>query len=678
MVLPVHGLMPKHNPILGTFQHAPSSRTGRSKYFKDIISVSEYELRKELRHNPYTGQFHSGPRQFSRLHGLQRFRTSSIDEDANGRAGAQEKGHAGAGETRGDAGAHVSSVATDGTSSVQSLSYPSSVTSEREEDSLAEAKVDPRNVYCAEFGVVETESGSHNYRRLRCFSSDSPLHTVEDIKIDTAVRSETGETLSASASTTATGFCAGGQRNGAKKIRRVLAASPRRRSSSTSLQHPVAGLIRTSTRIKPTVTSAMQFGTVDFSSSGGSGGSSSSLGSYGSGDGNGNGSGNKSGTRNDAPVEAYRFGGKSEHPYVRTSPRSLARTESMYAVKQSPQVRVSARRASTCSIEDARRPSATFQLCRDGQVDYDGETNPFLNGWMADIPWIVNQTEQITIKYKIDMSKTGSLGKGAYSLAKVALDRESGKAYAVKIVKKRMLVSNEEKDMIKREVKIHQLLLHDRIVRLHDIFEDEKRLFLVMELARDGTLESLLRDNGGRLIEALCHHLFRQILQALRYLHDNGVLQGDLKPANLLLTQSPKEPNPVVSWRIKVCDFGLSRKVPDIKYYKFTGDVHKVPFTSLCGTMGYVAPEILRQEPYGISSDMWSAGIILYEMLSGIKPFVPYRDCLSVPLEFPQGIFGATSAEAMDLCCRLLTLDVSERLSAKAALRHSWTAVGLL
>jgi len=293
--------------------------------------------------------------------------------------------------------------------------------------------------------------------------------------------------------------------------------------------------------------------------------------------------------------------------------------------------------------------------------------------------WCVNRAVSVTDKYRIDITPSGTLGKGGYSVVKLATHRLHETNFALKIIRKKMLVSEEEKCMVKREVQIHQVLLHPNIIRLHEIFEDSTRLFLVLEMATGGSLEEFLLKNGGRLDESHTRCFAKQMLDAVDYLHSTGVLQGDLKPCNILLSRVHDHNTPATSVlsdlsrvQIKICDFGLSRKVPSVKYYKRTGDVHKVPYTSMRGTMGYIAPEILKKESYTVAADMWSIGVILYEMLGGILPFVPYADCLTLPVEFPPSVFGIVSTSAIDIVEGLLVVEPSNRLTCKAAISHEW------
>jgi serine/threonine protein kinase len=98
----------------------------------------------------------------------------------------------------------------------------------------------------------------------------------------------------------------------------------------------------------------------------------------------------------------------------------------------------------------------------------------------------------------------------------------------------------------------------------------------------------------------------------------------------------------------------------------------QVPYTSLRGTVGYIAPEILRESSYGIASDMWSAGIIMYELISGMKPFVPYSECLESPPDFPDMVWKSKSVLGVNMIKRMLELDPDDRLTAKEALQEPW------
>ncbi|RYG45921.1 serine/threonine-protein kinase, partial [archaeon] len=123
---------------------------------------------------------------------------------------------------------------------------------------------------------------------------------------------------------------------------------------------------------------------------------------------------------------------------------------------------------------------------------------------------------------------------------------------------------------------------------------------------------------------------------------------------------------------IRLCDFGAARRSRDARYYQLTGDVRLVPWTSVQGTMGYIAPEIMNRNHYGTPVDIWSCGIIMYELLAGYAPFYPYATCLTMPPEFPRSQWSSISPEAQSLVRAMLTLDPAKRITASEARAHPW------
>ena len=293
-------------------------------------------------------------------------------------------------------------------------------------------------------------------------------------------------------------------------------------------------------------------------------------------------------------------------------------------------------------------------------------------------PWTVQTEAEITDMYIIKQNQM--LGEGTYSRVYSATHRELGGVFAVKCIEKAFLVSEEEKISLKREVELHLRLHHPHIVRLYEVYEDPQYLWLVMECISQGTLTSLCDYSGKIESEDLACRLIHQIIKAVQYLHTNGILHSDIKPDNVVVDRPDDRrfgtsniPSPIdYTPKIKLCDFGLAKKVPDVKYFKYTHDVHKVPFTGVCGTPGYIAPELLQRQPYGISADMWSIGIILYELIAGRPPFRPASRCLERPVAFEGIKWRKASKEVIDLVQRLLVVDASQRISAKEALKHPW------
>eukprot|EP00516_Mucochytrium_quahogii_P011788 CAMPEP_0203786086 /NCGR_PEP_ID=MMETSP0100_2-20121128/1409_1 /ASSEMBLY_ACC=CAM_ASM_000210 /TAXON_ID=96639 /ORGANISM=" , Strain NY0313808BC1" /LENGTH=641 /DNA_ID=CAMNT_0050688305 /DNA_START=157 /DNA_END=2082 /DNA_ORIENTATION=- len=622
-----HGLMPRNNPILGSFQHAPSAQNASSKFFSaDIMSHSEYLRRKELRHNPFTGQFHPAPKQFTDLHGLSRFRNSKFRTDST--RSSFDDNYLPSGSSDLSGASTVNSASTEESSVLSRASW-----SEADTDP-ANALPDPILVFSA-----DVEGFGAGYDSRIPSKPPGPHRRAVSLNLKASGQEEDGAVCDSPSSAL-------------DRIKRT-----------TTAHHPVESWSDWED----------EEGTYGF---------------------------NYDSEDTDLVRPQLTKPKASVSPI--SKPRSV-RGDSLSPTLDGPRWSVSSLPTQSKLNSMAHSNVKSF----DGPVtssplmlgswkrDWDGAyasdegsvDSPDLDdedGEHQANRWFINRTTDITKKYHLELSNKGTLGRGAYSVVKHAKSIAPSKhhGFAVKIIRKRMLVSKEEKEMIKREVEIHQVLVHRNIVRLFEVFEDSKRLFLVLERASSKTLSHLLVSCGGKLPELACQHLMKQCTRAIAYLHENGVLQGDLKPENILLVSTTADDSAesqvdlgnVYSLRLKLCDFGLSRKVPDIKYYKYTGDVHKVPYTSLRGTIGYVAPEILRKEAYTIAVDIWSAGIILYEMLSGTKPFVPYHDCVHQPVAFPGAVFGDVSEDAKTFVRKMLTVDVAERMTAKAALGDSWLA----
>lgn len=247
--------------------------------------------------------------------------------------------------------------------------------------------------------------------------------------------------------------------------------------------------------------------------------------------------------------------------------------------------------------------------------------------------------------------------------------------------------------------------MNNHVIRLYEIYQSPETLYLVVERAPCGSLEEFLYLRG-RMNELDAKRVVRQLLDGLAYLHKVGVVHCDLKPANILFSDidqggeastatSPADyasggdggshpvvpraratgpPASVSGLVVKICDFGHSRKVPDCRYYKFTGDITKIPFHMFkhTGTEGFVAPEILLQEPYGKSADMWSTGCMLYQMLTGRMPWMPSRACLQRPLSTSGPSWKGISEQAKSLVGVLLTPDQTSRANVERATHHPW------
>ncbi|XP_043198885.1 calcium/calmodulin-dependent protein kinase type 1-like isoform X1 [Amphibalanus amphitrite] len=250
------------------------------------------------------------------------------------------------------------------------------------------------------------------------------------------------------------------------------------------------------------------------------------------------------------------------------------------------------------------------------------------------------------------------LGTGAFSQVKVAEKRsEPGKLFAIKIIDKKALKGKE--DSLDNEVKVLRRLRHPNIVNLLETYEDKHKVYLVMEIVTGGELFDRIVEKGS-YTEKDASNLIRQVLAAVDFMHEQGVVHRDLKPENLLYF-SPDEDS-----KIMISDFGLS-KMEDSGI-----------MATACGTPGYVAPEVLAQKPYGKAVDVWSIGVIAYILLCGYPPFYDENDAnlfaqiLKGEFEFDSPYWDDISDSAKDFIRQLMCVDAEKRYTCKEALQHPW------
>lgn len=259
-------------------------------------------------------------------------------------------------------------------------------------------------------------------------------------------------------------------------------------------------------------------------------------------------------------------------------------------------------------------------------------------------------------KYKMG----GQIGEGAYSKVFVATSYADQRKVAVKVVNKRPDKPKDDENL-RKEVEILQQLKHPNIVSCLDFFEDKKCFHVVMEFLQGGEVfDKLVQKQHYSELEA--RELVLVLLNAIKYCHDRSIVHRDLKCENLLLVS--KESDHLGS--IKVADFGFATRVHGLE---------KLP---QCGTPGYVAPEILKHEPYGLACDMWSIGVIAYILLGGYPPFnektqkALFNKIKVGKYEFHADYWKNVSKEAQDFIAKLLVVDQKKRSTVDQALKHDW------
>ena len=256
---------------------------------------------------------------------------------------------------------------------------------------------------------------------------------------------------------------------------------------------------------------------------------------------------------------------------------------------------------------------------------------------------------------------TKKLGKGGYGKVFQVKNKSTNKLYACKKLSK-LNIKNAKK--FQNEIEVLMKMDHPNIVKLYEVFESDNSLYLIMEECYGGELfdRILHRINTNNMYtEREACLLMKQIIGAIEYCHNNGIAHRDLKPENLLyLKEGSEEDNP-----LKIADFGLSQSF----------NLKKM-LTSKVGTSYYVPPEILAGN-YTEKCDIWSAGIILYILLSGEPPFNGPNDetifarIKTYKYEFPEQKWSKISVEAKDLLSKML-IQEDKRLSASQVLQHPW------
>uniref|UniRef100_A0AAR2IWR6 Serine/threonine-protein kinase n=1 Tax=Pygocentrus nattereri TaxID=42514 RepID=A0AAR2IWR6_PYGNA len=250
------------------------------------------------------------------------------------------------------------------------------------------------------------------------------------------------------------------------------------------------------------------------------------------------------------------------------------------------------------------------------------------------------------------------LGSGQFGVVYGGKHRKTGRDVAVKVIDKLRFPTKQE-SQLRNEVAILQSLRHLGIVNLECMFETPEKVFVVMEKLHGDMLEMILSSEKGRLPERLTKFLITQILAALRHLHFKNIVHCDLKPENVLLASA--EPFP----QVKLCDFGFARIIGEKSFRR-----------SVVGTPAYLAPEVLLNQGYNRSLDMWSVGVILYVSLSGTFPFNEDEDINdqihNAAFMYPPNPWKQISPEAIDLINNLLQVKMRKRYSVDKSLSHAY------
>jgi len=272
--------------------------------------------------------------------------------------------------------------------------------------------------------------------------------------------------------------------------------------------------------------------------------------------------------------------------------------------------------------------------------------------------------DAISTKGKIDDYYTigTKIGKGAFSTVYEGTQKSTKLSFAIKAINKKFI----KQKLLEREIEIMTKLHHSNILHCEEIFETETFIYLILEMIKGGELYDKIVDEG-EYSEEETKLIVLQILDAVEYLHQNGIAHRDLKPENILCVSKTDSRAIFRHEQIKVADFGLSKMFN-------TGD----DLISQCGSPTYVAPEVLLAKPYTAAVDMWALGVVTFVILTGCFPFFEeghnysllYQKIINVEYTFPDE--PMLSKEAKDFIKRLLVKDPAARLTPEQCRRHPW------
>jgi len=245
-----------------------------------------------------------------------------------------------------------------------------------------------------------------------------------------------------------------------------------------------------------------------------------------------------------------------------------------------------------------------------------------------------------------------ALGQGKFGSVYIARERTTRFVVALKIIFKKDLEQHDMAQQLRREIEIQYHLRHPNILRMYAYFYDDERIYLILEYASRGTVYNRIKTHG-KFSQLDAAKIIYQLSDALEYCHKRKVIHRDIKPENLLLDRSGN---------VKISDFGWSVHAPSSMR------------NTLCGTLDYLAPEMILNQGHDFSVDLWSIGCLLYELLHGKPPFdsrsknstilAIKRNEYSFTSEFPQG--------ARDLVQKLLVLNPRRRILLDQVKVHQW------
>ena len=254
-----------------------------------------------------------------------------------------------------------------------------------------------------------------------------------------------------------------------------------------------------------------------------------------------------------------------------------------------------------------------------------------------------------------------TLGKGAYAIVKVCTNKITKERYAVKIYEKSKLNDGSKKKCVYREIEILKKINHKNIAKLYDVITTDKQILILQELVIGISLREYY-NNEIRNQKGISEHksnifkkIFKQIFEAMNYIHKRNIAHRDIKLENILMTKN---------YEIKIIDFGFGMYNPENKLQNF-----------FCGTPNYMPPEIAFKKPYnGEKADLWSLGVLVYKIFCADFPFKGKNE-KELYKSIEKGKFrmaNYTPEYAKKIILGMIVLNPNKRMSCEMVLKSEW------
>uniref|UniRef100_A0A8C1FT09 Serine/threonine-protein kinase PLK n=1 Tax=Cyprinus carpio carpio TaxID=630221 RepID=A0A8C1FT09_CYPCA len=250
------------------------------------------------------------------------------------------------------------------------------------------------------------------------------------------------------------------------------------------------------------------------------------------------------------------------------------------------------------------------------------------------------------------------LGKGGFARCYEMTDLANNKMYAVKVIPQSRVSKPHQRGKIINEIELHKSLQHKHVVKFSHHFEDQDNIYIFLELCSRKSLAHIWKARHT-LTDPEVRYYLKQIISALKYLHNKGILHRDLKLGNFFVNENMD---------LRLGDFGLAAKLETVEQRKKT----------ICGTPNYLAPEVLNRQGHGTESDVWSLGCVMYTLLCGNPPFetLDLKETYKCIKEVRYSLPPSLTPSAQKLISAILQKNPSDRLTLDQILAHEYFTKG--